>query len=157
MDAAVKSLAVAAPRRRGLTLIELLIGLVIMAIVASIAYPSFMSTIYKSRRSDGAAALTTTQQALERWRTNNTSYTDNLTNLKVASTSPDGHYTITVELPSPNSATGYIAKAEAAGKQINDDPKCKILTITADKGNLVYGSSDGSSTYAGSASPCWKR
>jgi len=154
MHPVVKSLA---PVRRGVTLIELMVTLAIAAIIGSIAYPSFMATIYKSRRSDGAAALTTLQQALERWRTNNTSYTTNLTNLKVSATSPDGHYQVKVDLPSPNSATGYTVTAEAKGKQVNDDAKCKFLTITVDKGNLAYGSSDGSTSYAGSASPCWKR
>ncbi|MBK7458565.1 MAG: prepilin-type N-terminal cleavage/methylation domain-containing protein [Betaproteobacteria bacterium] len=52
----------------GFTLVELMIAVVIVALLASIALPSFMDSIRKSRRSEAFAALSAVQQAQERWR-----------------------------------------------------------------------------------------
>ncbi|MBL0296210.1 MAG: prepilin-type N-terminal cleavage/methylation domain-containing protein [Betaproteobacteria bacterium] len=58
----------------GFTLVELMIAVVIVALLASIALPSFMDSIRKSRRSEAFAALSAVQQAQERWRGNHGSY-----------------------------------------------------------------------------------
>ena len=55
----------------GFTIVELTIALVVVGVLASIALPSFMDAIRKSRRSDAFAALSAVQQAQERWRGNN--------------------------------------------------------------------------------------
>ncbi|MBK9683398.1 MAG: prepilin-type N-terminal cleavage/methylation domain-containing protein, partial [Betaproteobacteria bacterium] len=64
----------------GFTLVELMIAVVIVALLASIALPSFMDSIRKSRRSEAFAALAQVQQAQERWRSNGSSYAESLTN-----------------------------------------------------------------------------
>ena len=49
----------------GYTLIEVMIALAIIAILASVAMPSFFDSIRKSRRSEAVAALSAVQQAQE--------------------------------------------------------------------------------------------
>ncbi len=147
------SLQVTQGHRRGFTLIELLVGIAILAIIGMIAFPSFMASIYKSRRSDGIAGIVRVQQAQERWRSSNATYTANLSDLGVPSTSPDGRYTISID--GAVTAKQFRVTATAVGNQANDS-KCKILFVTQTTGTPIYGSSDGSSEITGN-SPCWAR
>ncbi len=98
---------------RGFTLIELLITLVVVTIIAGVALPSFMDSIRKSRRSEAFAAISATQQALERWRGNNAAYSTALSDLGVTSPTSSGYYVITVSAPaSPGTlANGYVVMA----------------------------------------------
>ena len=61
-------------RQRGFTLIELLIAVVIIGIIASIAYPSYARYVERSQRAEAKAVLMETASILERCYTNNYSY-----------------------------------------------------------------------------------
>ena len=43
----------AAARMRGITMIELMIVIVVLSILAAIAYPSYQNQVTKARRADG--------------------------------------------------------------------------------------------------------
>lgn len=58
----------------GFTLIELMVVVVIIGILAAIAYPSYMDSVRKSRRADAKAALSNAAQALERYYTEKNTY-----------------------------------------------------------------------------------
>ena len=129
----------------GFTLIELMITVVIVGILASIAYPSYLSQVRKSRRADAVQALAQVQQAQERWRANNTTYSAQLTNTAVLPALPNGlgvspataggYYTLAV---SSNTGTGYVATATAvSGKSQAGDTDCTILTVTVTNGSTV--------------------
>ncbi|MCC4289016.1 type IV pilin protein [Vreelandella aquamarina] len=60
--------------QRGFTLIELLIAVVIIGIIASIAYPSYTRYVERSQRAEAKAVLMETASILERCYTNNYSY-----------------------------------------------------------------------------------
>lgn len=60
----------------GFTLIELMMVVVIIGILAAIAYPSFMDQIRKSRRADAEGALMGFAGAMERHFTQTGSYCD---------------------------------------------------------------------------------
>jgi type IV pilus assembly protein PilE len=53
-------------RANGFTLIELMIVVVIIGIIASVAYPSYQDSIKQSRRNDAQGVLTSFAAAMER-------------------------------------------------------------------------------------------
>ncbi|MFT3816958.1 MAG: type IV pilin protein [Rubrivivax sp.] len=152
----------------GFTLLELIIAVVVVAILASIAMPSFLDAIRKSRRSEAIAALNTLQQAQERFRSNNLTYANNLTaaptatptpGLGLTTTTPSGYYT--VALVSGN-VSSYEATATAvAGTSQANDGNCAQLGVKFDAGGLLYASGTAGSTFSSSSytasNPCWAR
>lgn len=59
---------------KGFTLIELLITIVIVGILAAIAYPAYQNNVTQSRRADAQGALTQLNNAMERVFTENNTY-----------------------------------------------------------------------------------
>ncbi|MBK6787151.1 MAG: prepilin-type N-terminal cleavage/methylation domain-containing protein [Betaproteobacteria bacterium] len=147
----------------GFTLVELMIAVVVVALLASIALPSFMDSIRKSRRSEAFAALAQVQQAQERWRSNGSSYAESLTNaangtppgLGMASaTTAKGYYTLSL---SGAGASGYTVTATAvAGTSQASDGNCKVLAAQVQGGNLSYGSGADAAAYP-DANRCWAK
>ena len=74
----------AAARMRGFSLVELLATVVILSILASVAIPSYMDQMRKSRRGEGKAVLTQIAVMQEQFRTEQNRYTTDLTQLGFA-------------------------------------------------------------------------
>lgn len=149
-------------RTRGFTLVEVLIVMVIVAVLAMIAVPTYNDSVRKSRRSDAIAALTALQQAQERWRGNNPSYTTSFEDLGLSDSSPSDYYTLSLAAPGEGEnalATGYIATATAkSGTTQADDAQCGKMSLRMRGGNLAYAGAGTSGTleYA-ETHPCWAR
>lgn len=107
---------------RGFTLIELMIVVVILGILAAIAYPSYVSQVTKAKRSDGQIALMENAQALERCFSQFNAY--NNANCTITAASPEGHYAITVA----RTATTFTLTATPQASQT--DPVCANFTLT---------------------------
>lgn len=137
--------------QNGITLVELLVVVVIISILASFAYPSYLESTRKSRRADATIALTDLASRMERhYSEHNTFATATIasnpaTDLLTSTSSPDGHYTLSIEA---KSATTYTIKAEIAadGGQVGDT-KCGDFSLTNTGLKTVSGSE--------SASYCW--
>jgi type IV pilus assembly protein PilE len=152
------SLAARRSGSRGFTLVELAIVVVVVAILGAVAYPLFIDSIRKGRRSEAMSALAALQQAQERWRSSNPAYTATLSSLNVpGTTSPGGYYTLSV---SGHTDVGYTAVAVAvSSKSQAHDGTCAVLGVRVLRGNISYGSCSGCSapsSYAASDA-CWKR
>ncbi|KTD61118.1 type IV pilin protein [Legionella spiritensis] len=103
---------------RGFTLTELLVAMVIVGILASIAYPSYLSYLQRSRRTDAMTALATDQVILERCYAQNFSYNQACGAMPAfPHASTQGFYTITISNLGP---TTYTLTATPTGAQASD-------------------------------------
>lgn len=146
----------AAVRRRGFSLIELMVAIVLAGVLAAIALPAFFDSVRKGRRSDAFAALTQLQLAQERWRAGHAAYTTDLTALGIAAVTASGHYGISV---SAADTTSYTLLAAARGGQAQDKA-CATMAVRAVGGTLQYGSACATctlSTPLSDPSRCWSR
>lgn len=129
---------------RGFTLIELMITVAVVAILASIALPSYLEQVRKSKRAEGKSALLRAAQNMERYYTNNNTYNATLTAAGISAysgdSSTDSAYAI--DLPVAT-ATAFTVRATPAFT----DPKCNVLTIS----NTGQKTESGSGTLA----DCW--
>lgn len=122
-------------REPGFTLIELMIVIVVIGILAAIAYPAFTSQIQQGRRADAQQELIDLALREEKYRANNISYGDCEDIFGAGNACPgvpggsNWGYTVTV---TANSATGYTLQATATGDQTSDSEgsqSCTPLTI----------------------------
>ncbi len=115
-------------KMRGITLLELMIVVVIVGILAAVAYPSYKSQVYKTRRADGKSQLMLTAQALERCYTRSATYVGCAT-VAFPVSSPEGHYSITAA--GAVTASAYTLNAAPVGDQ-TADTKCGTLSLRSD-------------------------
>ncbi|NIV18345.1 MAG: prepilin-type N-terminal cleavage/methylation domain-containing protein [Woeseiaceae bacterium] len=126
--------------QRGVTLLELLIVVAIVAIIGAFAYPSYIQYVVETKRT---AAKTTMLQVADRQQQffmDNKRFAANLTNLgfaadplfvaddgrSVAAGDPDAVYTLSVVNVA---ATTYTVISAPLGAQLERDGKCGTLTL----------------------------
>jgi type IV pilus assembly protein PilE len=129
-------------KQTGVTLMELMITVAVVALLASIAYPSYRDQILKGHRSDAKAALMQQSQVMERCFTRTNTFVGCVT-FPVAVRG--GRYQITNGGTAPT-ATTYTLAAVPQGAQ-TADTKCGTLTLQQ----------DGTRTKSGTATlaNCW--
>ena len=113
----------------GFTIIELLIALAVLAVLATIAIPTFQGNLQSSRRTDAMTALLQVQSEQSQWRANNVTYSANLVaDLGWANTdSPEGYYTIAL---SNVTATTYTATATPKVGSSQEGDSCGAMVLT---------------------------
>jgi type IV pilus assembly protein PilE len=123
-------------RRNGFTLVELLIVVAIVAILASIAYPSYQNHVTRTRYADAKVKLLEIMNQQRKFFTNNNTYTTNLI----------------ADLNNDDAGSGavltdgefYLITAGTCGVPALPIDECVELTATANfagsLGNLVYDS-----------------
>jgi len=123
---------------RGFTLLELMVTVAIVAILASIAYPSYQSFVLRSHRAEAIEGLLSAQLRQEEWRVKNGSYTATMSNLG----SPTSTYYNFSAAASSSGVPTYTLTATAINGQTADSD-CSTLTIT-------------NADVKGPSSTCWK-
>ena len=131
--------------QQGFTLIEVMIAVVIIAVLAAIAYPNYNNHVVKTRRAAAAACLIENQQLLERF------YTSNLTYVGAAvsqcGNGLDSHYQISFN--GAVAARSYSLQAVPQGQQASRDAKCARLRVNQAGVRSVTG------TAASTPGECW--
>lgn len=111
-------------RRRGFTLIEVVIVIAVLGILMAIAIPSYNNHSMKTRRSLAAGCLVESAQRMERFYTTTLAY--NATGAPVPSCSPDVTPYYRFEAGA-STATTYSVQAVPIGAQASDS--CGTLTL----------------------------
>jgi len=130
-----------AGQQAGFTLIEIMIVVVIIGVLASIAYPSYQQHVIKSRRAAVASCLLQHAQLMERQYTTALTYVG--AGAPVCEASVARFYNVGFD--GAVTARAYTIQAVPTGAQ--RDPKCGTLTLNA----------QGVRTKSGTASlaECW--
>ncbi len=116
------------PRRSdGFTLIELLVTLVIIAILAAIAVPSYRKYVVRANRTDAQRALVDLAARQERAFYSTNTYAKSLATLASSSSAAGANYTVSV---ASASSTGFVVTAAAIGTQQKSDTQCQTLSLT---------------------------
>ena len=132
--------------QRGFTLIELMITVAIVAILASVAYPSYLQYVARAKRSAAQSVMYAVASKQEQYMLNARSYASSLTDLKVNVPS-DVSNTYTLSVVADNAAAPPTFYVEAAPKpgQAAQDSRCGTLRLT----------NTGVKTASGGGSECW--
>jgi type IV pilus assembly protein PilE len=112
----------------GFTLIELMIVVVIVGILAAIAYPAYQQHARESKRSDAHSALLRIAAMEEKFFSNNNTYATSTTTLGYAAhpaASNEGYWAVTISGVTP---AGFTLTAAPAGS--HSDPACPAITLT---------------------------
>ncbi len=128
----------------GFTLVETVMVCAVVAILATLAWPSFRGHDFRAGRIDAVQALTRVQMAQEQHRSAHGLYAGELGALLGSSArSPQGRYAISLAVSGPEA---YVATARAIGAQAQD-AGCATITLQVRLGFAQTGPDAG----------CWQR
>ncbi len=135
--------------RRGFTLIELMIVVLVIAVLAGLAFSGYQKQVRKSRRAEAKQIVSDYALREEKLRSNAATYTTALTTLLNVVTAPttwgSGYYSIAITAPSSGTCPGGAAKgtansfiitATALGDQLKDTA-CTPLVYSNDCGTVA--------------------
>jgi len=113
-------------RNCGLTLIEIVVVMTIVALLAVISFPAYKTYLIEARRNDGIVALRQNQALVENYIEQN-GVTPTSSQVTIATTSQFGFYTIAYTQVS-SSQYQLVATAVSTTSQ-NNDTGCTVLTM----------------------------
>lgn len=160
---------IAAARQSGFTLIELMITVVVVGILAAVAYPSYTEYVARGHRTQLKTQMQAAQQWMERRYSERYVYDDaaipvgagnGFANQSFATSPPadegDARYALSITLNDDKS--GYVLTAERAGSMASD--RCGNPTVNNHGVKDVVAASLSGGQYEGDAAKavkeCWR-
>ena len=116
--------------QNGVTLLELVIVVAVVAILAAIAMPSFLEHILRTRRSEAREALLDFATRQEQYFSNNKAYSASIAALGLPATTEEGYYVISIPAAS---TTTFTLRATAQPSQ-DRDTDCATMEFTSQGG-----------------------
>lgn len=139
------SASVSSRRVQGFTLVEMVIVVLIISVLAAIAYPAYQNHVIKTRREAAKGCLLEMQQFMERFYTTNLRYDQTVpggaaVNLPACQAGQDvtNHYQ--VALDGVPTRTAYRLRALPQGRQAIVDTYCGTMSVDNRGEKLVSGS-----------------
>ncbi len=139
---------------RGFTLLELVIALLLVAILAAIAAPSYREHVRKTHRKEAVTALVDLSLRLERFHAKTNAYPATATeasNLLAAINPPPSFYTLSFEnIGTDSTATTYKIKATRISSAAQaSDAECGDYALTNESRRSASGT--------GTLEKCWPK
>ena len=133
-------------RMQGITLIELMIVVVIVSILAAVAYPNYQEFTARAKRNEARAALLRLATNQERFYLNNNTFTQDLTALGFGTT------------PKWTTETGYYEIEVTQANASNFSATATYLQGGTEAGKCLTFTIDGRGTQtSGPDTNCWTR
>jgi type IV pilus assembly protein PilE len=142
-------------RQVAFTLIELMVTVAIVGILAAIVYPAFLDQVRKGKRAEGKVRLSQSAQLLERYYSDNNSYSMVAGNFPtlfglaanaIVYSGSNNETTSPYTISFASTASSYTLSAVAVGAQLNDT-KCANLGLNNTGVKSVSGT--------GTVKDCW--
>ncbi len=119
----------------GFSIPELMVVLVVAAVLAAIAYPSYQQQVRKGRRAAATSALIDAASRQEQFFLDNKTYTTTISagGLNMSTTTEGGMYALSVDAPSGACSLDrcYTVRATPQGTQTSDS--CGALTVNSER------------------------
>ena len=134
----------------GVTLIEIMIVVCIVAILAMIAYPNYTSHLVRSKRTQAVSCLLEAAQYMERFYTTNLRYDQTTGGVAVSLPATacikdmNGNYVVSISSVAANT---FVLQATPQGSQASRETECGTLTLSQNGTKTISGT--------GKASTCW--
>jgi type IV pilus assembly protein PilE len=122
-------------KSRGITLIELMVVVIVVAILSSIAVPSYRQYVMRTHRAEGKTAVMQVAAAQEKFYLQNNRYAldDELEDappggLGIDATTENGWYTLEIDVTDETNPQDWTITATAAGSQATDT-HCASMSV----------------------------